>query len=826
LDPVREVAEAIVNLGIADELRLAPFIKATRERPITESTADEDSEADELLKALEKAGVIDAKQRDQIEKMLRGDLTPRAAPSNKVDPYVGKTFGAFKTLVKIGEGGMGAVYRAERLDDGSKDYVVKLLSPLGADASTYVRFRREGEVMAALRHPNVVRVYESGEVEGLSYLVMEFVDGATLQDVVEKKGRFDWQNAAKAVRQIAMGLDAAHQIGVIHRDVKPQNVLLSRTEGLLKVADFGLAKVPQRESSDPSVSRAGDILGSPAYIAPEQWGDHDVDIRADLFALGVVLYQLVCGVLPFRGRTPAEYAKKILAGAFDAVELYAPDASEGIRQIITRLLERRREHRYSTAGQLIADLERVLRGELPDVPRLVRSQGTTAERSPLVGRDLFILGRGASAHVPIQHPSVLDKHAVIERTPAGLLLREADGKGLVKVNGMRVREITLKDNDVIEIGDSAPLKYRAGLPVATLPLSTPTPTPGSGSIKTVRTAGSFVPPISVPGPLYEALLKEESSRAVLAFVELLDETTWLRRTLRARRRLLAAGVDAETAGRAAERALASYRRLNVVLPERLFRATHENLGSEPGAWLGWWFTSGKERFPAQVRPPGPRAQGAVAVPTDAAAPTIVPLGGANESWALGRGQECEIPLQERSVSRKHATIYRLLTRFAVKDEGSRFGTLLRGERKPVALLRHDDSIELGRAKIVFRQPDEPEGTGSQEDSLHGVDAPVFDALVEMRSPVVASALFGFLDTDAIIASVKAAVAKSPALGDLDVPALLGNLLDERRRVAMEALPAITRKNFGSDAKAWRAWWGETRSASRVQIVPEGWGGGL
>src|SRR5206468_2732233 len=134
---------------------------------------------------------------------------------------------------KIGEGGMGSVYRAERQDDLSQDYVIKVLSPLVADTATYVRFQREGEVMAALRHPNVVRVVEAGEVEGLSFIVMEFVDGPTLQDLFEKKQRFDWQNAAKAARQIGLALEAAHGIGVIHRDVKPQNVLLSRSEGLL-----------------------------------------------------------------------------------------------------------------------------------------------------------------------------------------------------------------------------------------------------------------------------------------------------------------------------------------------------------------------------------------------------------------------------------------------------------------------------------------------------------------------------------------------------------------------------------------------------------------
>ncbi len=823
MDPIREVAEAIVNLGIADEIRLAPYIRATRERPITESTQDDDSEVEHFLNNLEQAKVLSVSQRTNVEKILRGDKTPRASPPPGVkDPYVERVFGAFRTISKIGEGGMGSVYRAERQDDLSQDYVVKVLSPLAADKSTYVRFQREGEVMAALRHPNVVRVFVSGEQDGLSYIVMEFVDGPTLQDLFESKKRFDWQNAAKAVRQVAMALDAAHAIGVIHRDVKPQNVLLSRTEGLLKVADFGLAKI-HKQPSDPAVSRAGDILGSPAYIAPEQWGDHDVDPRADVFALGVVLYQLVTGVLPFRGRTPGEYAKRILQAPFDPIELYAPDCPDGLKHVIARLLEKRREHRYHTAAHVVADLERVLRDELPDIPRLVRSQGTTVERWPLLGRDQFLIGRAAQAQVRLQHPSVLDRHAVLERSGANVLLRELEGKGQVRVNGMRVREITLKENDVIELGDAPPVRYRAGAAPAAV-TSASAPSPGSGSLKAItakHASGSHAAPVVAPGPLYEAFVREEHPRAVLALMELLDETTWARRTLRAKRRLVAAGLDDETAARATDRALASYRRIATTLPDRLFRATHENLGPDPATWLGWWFTSGRDRFPNQVLPPGPRAQASLVVnDTEAGTSTNVPLTGL-EQWAIGRGTECPIRVTDRSVSRKHATVHRLLTRFAIRDEGSRFGTLVSGERRPVSLLRHDDAIELGRAKLIFRQADDRIGGGSQEDQARGVDAQVFDALVEMRSRSVVGALVALLDSDAIAKTV-AKVQLGPGPGEDDLAKIVKGILEERRRAALAALAAIARKNFGTDLAAWSGWWAGVRHEHGPQVVPEGW----
>ncbi|HZU97103.1 MAG TPA: FHA domain-containing serine/threonine-protein kinase [Planctomycetota bacterium] len=816
MDPLREVAEAIVNLGIADELRLAPFIRASRDRSIGESTQDGTDDVEDFLDRLSTGGVLDAEQRRTIERILRGEKTPRAGPPPQAkDPYIGRSFGAFTAIAKIGEGGMGAVYRAEREDDGSQDYVVKVLSPLAADQATYVRFRREGEVMSALRHPNVVRVFASGEQDGLSYIVMEFVDGPTLQDLFEKKQRFDWANAARACRQILLGLEAAHAMGVIHRDVKPQNVLLAKAEGLLKVGDFGLAKI-HKEPSDPAISRAGDILGSPAYIAPEQWGDHDVDPRADLFALGIILYQLVTGVLPFRGRSPSEYAKKILSIPYDPVELYAPDCPEGMRDIIARLLEKKREHRYPTAAMVVADLERVVRGELPDIPRVVRAQGAP-ERWPLLGRDEFVIGRGSQAQIVVNHPSVVERHATVVRTNAGITLREGEGRGQVRVNGMRVRDIALKDGDVIEIGEAPPLRYKAGAqPGSTVVPSGQSPSSGKLSKQAGKAGAVQVPPVAVPGPLYEAFLREEHPRAVLALVELLDEATHGRRVVRSEKRLLAAGIDAGAVARAAERARASYRRIAALAPDRLFRATHENLGPDPSTWLGWWFTSGSDRFPPQVLPPGPRASGMLAIFEEELGTTQTADLTGVESWTIGRGSECAIRLYDRSVSRKHATIQRLLTRFAIRDEGSRFGTAVRGERKPVALLRHDDAIELGRARLIFRQPEEA-AAGADP---HGIDAVLFDTLVEMRLRCVIGALVGFTDVDARAASVVAA--GFVAQGDEDVAKIANGLLQERRRQALEALPPLARKDLGGDAAPWREWWKGEKASAGPQVHPEGW----
>lgn len=740
-----------------------------------------------------------------------------------VDPCLGKVFGGFKATARLGEGAMATVYRSERVSDGATGFVVKVLTSGKADEKIRARFVREARIMTALRHPNIVSVFASGREHDFDYMVMELVDGPNLGELLERYDRFDPARAAKSARQISFALEAAHALGVIHRDVKPQNILFAKAEGLLKVADFGVAKVTRPTEtleppapSDPSRTAIGDILGSPLYMAPEQWGDHDVDARADLFALGVVLYQMIAGVPPFLGKTPVDCGVKILAGDYPPLEKRVPDVPAGIREIVVGLLERVRENRYAAASRVTADLERFLRGEFPDVPRLV-SQTIPPERYALLGRDQFVLGSGAGAQVRIAHPSVADGHAVLERTNVGVLLKDLEGKGTTRVNGGRIKSVVLKEGDQITVGDSLPLKFRAG---SMTPPPLVAPAMGgagevSGSLDPARLR-AVLGGATVPGLVYEALVREVGPRAVLAAAELLDDTTAQRLVDRSRARLLAAGLPDSVVEPAAERARELYSQRSRLLPDQLFRATRENLGSETVRWVEWWLSVGNQRLPAQVRRAGARETVHLTLvgSSQEEAPRQVELI-EGSPWSIGRDEICEVRIGDASVSRRHATIHRLATRFAVVDEASRHGTVVRGERRTLCLLRDGDTVELGRAKVIFRQPLETDSPGRKR-TLHEVDGVVFDALVEIAPQHAAAALVLLAGPERLLDGIL-----KSAGGDEETTRLVRASLDARRRRALEVLPKLSEQDHGFKAQGWIDWWRSVRATSPVQIAPEG-----
>ena len=224
---------------------------------------------------------------------------------------VGKTLGAYEVIAKLGEGGMGQVFRAT--DTKLKRQVaIKILPPsLAADRDRLARFQREAEVLASLNHPNIAAIYGIEEDRGITALVMELVEGEDLSQRIAR-GAMPLDEALPIARQIAEALEAAHEQGIIHRDLKPANVKV-RTDGTVKVLDFGLAKAmePAAGSSpgvsmsptitSPAMTQAGMILGTAAYMAPEQAKGRAVDKRADIFAFGAVLYEMLTGTRAFQG---------------------------------------------------------------------------------------------------------------------------------------------------------------------------------------------------------------------------------------------------------------------------------------------------------------------------------------------------------------------------------------------------------------------------------------------------------------------------------------------------------------------------------------------
>ncbi|RMG11110.1 MAG: serine/threonine protein kinase, partial [Planctomycetota bacterium] len=272
---------------------------------------------------------------------------------------IGQTVGGCTILAKLGEGGMGAIYLA-RHPVLNKDFVVKTLKPERTKNKVSVkRFFAEARATARLEHENVVRVQDVGTTEeGMHYMIMQYIDGQNLEDRVRSQGPPGSREATRIVLEVARALEATHRAGVIHRDVKPQNIIVTQS-GDVKLIDFGLARDVQEKQR---LTRPGGLVGTPAYMAPEMVaGDGEVDGRVDIFALGLTYYFLLTGETPFLG---ADIHDLFLGKArLRAPELYADDILLEQRMVLERMLAKDRGDRYRSAADLAADLQRLLRGE-------------------------------------------------------------------------------------------------------------------------------------------------------------------------------------------------------------------------------------------------------------------------------------------------------------------------------------------------------------------------------------------------------------------------------------------------------------------------------
>ena len=285
------------------------------------------------------------------------------------DMFVGKRIGQVQILSKIGEGGMGAVYRGRHLAL-NKDVAVKIMSPALMGEMHKKRFLREARAAAKLEHPNIVQVYDAGEFEGYNYITMQFVDGCSLGEKIAKSGRLDQLEALRIIRDAAAGLAHAHKNGMVHRDIKPDNIMLTKS-GQVKVADFGLVKSADVEK-DLGLSRSM-LMGTPHYMAPEQFEGAPPDPRVDIYALGVTFYELVTGKRPFEGKTAFKVMEAHLRKKPPRPEDIVPEIHPEISRIILKMLEKEPEKRYQSMDELISDLnraEQILTGKKPEGGRV------------------------------------------------------------------------------------------------------------------------------------------------------------------------------------------------------------------------------------------------------------------------------------------------------------------------------------------------------------------------------------------------------------------------------------------------------------------------
>jgi serine/threonine protein kinase len=321
------------------------LVHSLRQQPDTEFDAEP-----ELQKAL--AAV------ERLDTRPHGQTASRESPMPLADEMPG-ALRDYQLLEKLGAGGMGTVYKArhQRL---KRTVALKVLPPdRTRDKRAVARFEREMEAVGKLEHPNIVRALDAGEERGMHYLVMEFVDGIDLSQLVKRHGPLAVADACELVRQAAAGLQSAHEHGLVHRDVKPSNLMLTAA-GQVKVLDLGLALLLAEQPGGDELTGTSQMMGTADYCAPEQVGDsHTVDIRADIYSLGCTLFKLLTGHAPFSGEQYDTAMKKLMAHVTRPVRPIRelkPDVPEGLANVLARMLAKQPAERYSSPAEVITAL--------------------------------------------------------------------------------------------------------------------------------------------------------------------------------------------------------------------------------------------------------------------------------------------------------------------------------------------------------------------------------------------------------------------------------------------------------------------------------------
>lgn len=259
----------------------------------------------------------------------------------------------YEIVNKIGTGGMSDVYKAKDHTLG-RFVAIKVLKPeFSEDVNFVTKFRTEAQSAAGLEHPNIVNIYDVGSENGMHYIVMEYVEGITLKTYIEKKGQLTFKEAVSIAIQVGRGIEAAHNKGIIHRDIKPQNIIIS-TEGKVKVTDFGIA----RAATSNTIS--SDVMGSVHYASPEQARNGFVDGKSDIYSLGIVMYEMVTGRVPFDGDTTVAVAIQHLQEEIVPPSAYAPNLPISMEKIILKCTQKNPDRRYESMTALLADLRKAL----------------------------------------------------------------------------------------------------------------------------------------------------------------------------------------------------------------------------------------------------------------------------------------------------------------------------------------------------------------------------------------------------------------------------------------------------------------------------------
>ncbi len=326
------------------------------------------------------------------------DASPGAKPFGS--DLVGRVLGGCRLERELGRGAMGVVFEATHLSL-QRRVAVKVLVPRSrGDDLDVKQFFQEARAMASVEHQNIVQVHDVGEQDGLNFIVMQLLEGGTLADRIEKDGAVAWEQACRIARDAALGLAVAHEKNVVHRDIKPENLMIT-TEGVVKIADFGLAAKSAR-AGDESVRT--EVMGTPAYMSPEQIDGRNVDGRADVYSLGCTLYVMLAGRKPFDGDSAIEVLLKQTKDVATPVQKLVPAVPPSVSQLVEKCMAKSARARYQSASDLACDLDKILSGGRPKI--VVEIEDVMA-RMQEIARDEIDAKKGVA-----QRPAVVVSGAV------------------------------------------------------------------------------------------------------------------------------------------------------------------------------------------------------------------------------------------------------------------------------------------------------------------------------------------------------------------------------------------------------------------------------
>jgi eukaryotic-like serine/threonine-protein kinase len=357
--------------------------------------------------------------------------------------------GRYRLEQKLGSGGMSTVYLAR--DETLERWVAaKVLHREISDQPDQIeRFRREARAVAQVSHPNVVAVIDAGEDGGRPYIVFEYCDGETLKERIERLGKLPLDEAAAYAIEVGRGLQAAHARRLVHRDVKPQNVLID-SEGRAKVTDFGIA----RELEQDGLTATGRVLGTTDYVAPEQAMGHGVDARSDIYSLGVLLYEMLTGEVPFRAENLVGVAMKHVNERMPDVQAKRPEVSSALAAVVERATEKNPDKRYPDMNAMLTDLESALEVEIARAGRATGEATTVLDSVPPRHRRILTSRRVSVAGILL----------VLAGTAAALLIAGLTGESRQRANGGGGTDVTGEPIELASAVDFDPIGGDGELP--------------------------------------------------------------------------------------------------------------------------------------------------------------------------------------------------------------------------------------------------------------------------------------------------------------------------------------------------------------------------